>query len=341
MNVSRLAVYTFSNGRSTGGSGSGGRKEELTRRTTGPDVPLDAEKCECSNITTTLTVTNTNCHNVQPSPMPPVSPIMTIEKSSSEIPTLSSPPYSCQSNSAPLLPYPILSEETWSTSVLPTSLSPIPPPPSSIPPAAPPVPSAPSGGPASPHSPSPIPPCPSTSETEIVSGPVASVPRSISILPIPIITPSLVSTSCWISTTTASVTPNSAESIVPLFTPIISLSIPAPIFIAKRDVSEAAVGYTWNRVAYYTSSSPAEATGFAFLANLGDPQKSGTFDYSFGNSLGYVSSTGDRVVSEKTPFSGNLATSEQEIAVFTDQQCGTDCEYARPMSTAYRTSCGF
>lgn len=34
----------------------------------------------------------------------------------------------------------------------------------------------------------------------------------------------------------------------------------------------------WSRVAHYTSAAPAEATGFSFLANLGDPQKSGTFD---------------------------------------------------------------
>jgi hypothetical protein len=34
----------------------------------------------------------------------------------------------------------------------------------------------------------------------------------------------------------------------------------------------------WSRVAYYTSAAPAEATGLSFLANLGDPQKSGTFD---------------------------------------------------------------
>lgn len=34
----------------------------------------------------------------------------------------------------------------------------------------------------------------------------------------------------------------------------------------------------WDRVAYYTSSAPAQATGLAFLANLGDPRQSGTFD---------------------------------------------------------------
>ena len=34
----------------------------------------------------------------------------------------------------------------------------------------------------------------------------------------------------------------------------------------------------WERVAYYTSAAPAQATGLSFLANLGDPRKSGTFD---------------------------------------------------------------
>lgn len=34
----------------------------------------------------------------------------------------------------------------------------------------------------------------------------------------------------------------------------------------------------WNRIASYTSAAPAQATGFVFLANLGDERKSGTFD---------------------------------------------------------------
>ena len=34
----------------------------------------------------------------------------------------------------------------------------------------------------------------------------------------------------------------------------------------------------WDRIAYYTSAAPAQATGFSFLANLGDPRESGTFD---------------------------------------------------------------
>lgn len=39
-----------------------------------------------------------------------------------------------------------------------------------------------------------------------------------------------------------------------------------------------AAAASWIRNAYYTSTAPAQATGLAFLANLGDPQKSGTFD---------------------------------------------------------------
>ncbi|KAF2869559.1 putative TOS1-like glycosyl hydrolase-domain-containing protein [Massariosphaeria phaeospora] len=91
----------------------------------------------------------------------------------------------------------------------------------------------------------------------------------------------------------------------------------------------------WSRIASYTSAAPAAATGFAFLANLGDERKSGTFDYSFGNSLGYVIGNGKTVASQNTPFDGTLETSEVEIAVFTDQQCRTgDCE-ARPRATAH------
>ena len=45
----------------------------------------------------------------------------------------------------------------------------------------------------------------------------------------------------------------------------------------NRDARYAATA-DWSRVAYYTSTAPAQATGLSFLANLGDPQKSGTFD---------------------------------------------------------------
>jgi hypothetical protein len=91
----------------------------------------------------------------------------------------------------------------------------------------------------------------------------------------------------------------------------------------------------WNRVAYYTSTAPAQATGLTFMANLGDPRESGTFDYAFGNSLSYVMPSGGQVASESLPFDGTLDTSEREIAVFTDQQCDQNCPYWRPNATSH------
>lgn len=55
------------------------------------------------------------------------------------------------------------------------------------------------------------------------------------------------------------------------------IKTPTPTSYSDPDVIAAAAS-TWSRVAYYTSAAPAAASGFAFLANLGDPQRSGTFD---------------------------------------------------------------
>lgn len=51
---------------------------------------------------------------------------------------------------------------------------------------------------------------------------------------------------------------------------------PEPVQGTSQALKRQAAG--WNRVAYYTSSAPAQATGLSFMANLGDPDKSGTFD---------------------------------------------------------------
>lgn len=47
---------------------------------------------------------------------------------------------------------------------------------------------------------------------------------------------------------------------------------------AKLEPRQTPLGADWRRVASYTSAASAQATGLRFLANLGDPQKSGTFD---------------------------------------------------------------
>ncbi|KAL6159953.1 target of Sbf [Exserohilum turcicum] len=94
-------------------------------------------------------------------------------------------------------------------------------------------------------------------------------------------------------------------------------------------------GANWRRVAYYTSSAPAQATGLSFMANLGDPAKSGTFDYAFGNSLSYVAPQGDKVAAESVPFEGTLRTSETEIVVLSDKECDAGCPYWRPNATSH------
>ncbi|KAF3001256.1 target of Sbf [Curvularia kusanoi] len=91
----------------------------------------------------------------------------------------------------------------------------------------------------------------------------------------------------------------------------------------------------WDRIAYYTSATPAQATGFSFLANLGDPSQSGTFDYAFGNSLSFVVPAGNKVAPDSQPFNGTLDTSEYEIAVFSDKQCDQGCSYWRPNATSH------
>jgi hypothetical protein len=55
----------------------------------------------------------------------------------------------------------------------------------------------------------------------------------------------------------------------------------APTYASTPITEKGVVGKraaAWDRIAYYTSAAPAQATGFSFLANLGDPRKSGTFD---------------------------------------------------------------
>ncbi|CAN9369168.1 unnamed protein product [Alternaria alternata] len=85
----------------------------------------------------------------------------------------------------------------------------------------------------------------------------------------------------------------------------------------------------WSRIAYYTSTAPAQATGLSFMANLGDPQN------AFGNSLSYVTPRGDKVAAESLPFNGMLQTSETEIVVLSDKECDADCPYWRPNATSH------
>ncbi|CAN9132778.1 unnamed protein product [Alternaria alternata] len=98
---------------------------------------------------------------------------------------------------------------------------------------------------------------------------------------------------------------------------------PLPSSMVKRQAAD------WSRIAYYTSTAPAQATGLSFMANLGDPQN------AFGNSLSYVTPRGDKVAAESLPFNGMLQTSETEIVVLSDKECDADCPYWRPNATSH------
>jgi hypothetical protein len=65
---------------------------------------------------------------------------------------------------------------------------------------------------------------------------------------------------------------NSQSAVVALEQPAAAPTPAMAPAAAKRAAAD------WSQVAYYTSSAPAQATGFSFLANLGDPRNSGTFD---------------------------------------------------------------
>ncbi|KAF2442521.1 hypothetical protein P171DRAFT_523321 [Karstenula rhodostoma CBS 690.94] len=210
-----------------------------------------------------------------------------------------------------------------------SALPPTPPPQPSPPPPPPPVPS--------PPPPAVPPPPPSAPASTPPSPPALPALPALPAPPAPLAPPAL-SSPCADSDTIASKPspppPVKRDELSPAVTGATQSAHPSSGPSHDNDIKVAAAS-TWSRVAYYTSAAPAAASGFAFLANLGDPQKSGTFDYAFGNSLGYVIGDGSKVAVDSTPFDGTLETSEREIAVFTDKVCDGNCEYARPDATAH------
>jgi hypothetical protein len=77
--------------------------------------------------------------------------------------------------------------------------------------------------------------------------------------------------SCSPSTVTATATVTECNSLRSTSTASMGLDT------TERSVYPRAAS-DWSRVGHYTSAAPAQATGLSFLANLGDPRRSGTFD---------------------------------------------------------------
>jgi hypothetical protein len=90
----------------------------------------------------------------------------------------------------------------------------------------------------------------------------------------------------------------------------------------------------WSRQGYYDASS-GSSEGLVFLNHNGG-QGSGTFDYTFGNSLSYASPDGTSGASSPQILESTTLPSSAEVVIMTDNQCnGDDCGYVRPDSVAY------
>ena len=90
----------------------------------------------------------------------------------------------------------------------------------------------------------------------------------------------------------------------------------------------------WGRNAYYNSEEQS-SDGLVFLNYYGGTG-SGTFDYSFGNSLSYASCDGTNGASSPQVLEDTTLPSSAEVIIMTDTQCaGDSCGYYRPGTVAY------
>ncbi len=91
----------------------------------------------------------------------------------------------------------------------------------------------------------------------------------------------------------------------------------------------------WGRQGYFNAAT-GESSGLVFLNNKGGDACSGTFDYSFGNSLSYASSDGKTCSHSPQVLKDGWVDDSIEVALFTDAPCERGaCGYSRPKSVAY------
>ena len=90
----------------------------------------------------------------------------------------------------------------------------------------------------------------------------------------------------------------------------------------------------WGRNGYYSAEGKT-AEGIVFLNHFGG-QGSGTFDYTFGNSLSYASCDGISGSANKQVLEDTTLPSSAEVIIMTDKKCeGDSCGYYRPGTVAY------
>ncbi|KAJ3557820.1 hypothetical protein NPX13_g9850 [Xylaria arbuscula] len=89
------------------------------------------------------------------------------------------------------------------------------------------------------------------------------------------------------------------------------------------------------RSAYYNAAD-GTADGLVFLANVGDPSLSGTWDTVWGSSLAYVNEDGTGASASPVVLKDKLLDDSTEIAIFSDSECDESCGTYRPDSVAYK-----
>ncbi|KAI1191863.1 putative TOS1-like glycosyl hydrolase-domain-containing protein [Nemania serpens] len=103
----------------------------------------------------------------------------------------------------------------------------------------------------------------------------------------------------------------------------------------KAHVDKTPITGDFVRSAYYDAASGV-ADGLVFLANVGSPGVSGTWDTVWGSSLAYVNGDGAAACASPEVLKNKLLDDTQEIAIFSDAPCDGSCGVSRPGAVAYK-----
>ncbi|KAI7570698.1 hypothetical protein KC343_g7509 [Hortaea werneckii] len=113
-----------------------------------------------------------------------------------------------------------------------------------------------------------------------------------------------------------------------------SASSPAGPSSPSQTSSSSSSSGGWGRQAYYQASSNT-SEGLVFLNHFGG-SGSGTFDYTFGNSLSFSSPDGQSGASDRQTLEDCTLPSTAEVIIMSDRECsGDDCGYSRPDTVAF------
>ncbi|OTA99405.1 hypothetical protein M426DRAFT_41474, partial [Hypoxylon sp. CI-4A] len=104
---------------------------------------------------------------------------------------------------------------------------------------------------------------------------------------------------------------------------------------SKASSTSVAAAGDYERVAYYNAEEQT-ADGLVFLANVGDPAISGTWDTTWGNSLAYCNEDGTKAAASPTVLKAGTLDDSTEIVIASDKECDGDCGTVRPGSVAYK-----